>query len=65
MISSLSWPRLVQALVQGLPADGGRMKIERACGHQLAHLLGALPVDFQDQVVAFVQRLLQVALRVP
>jgi len=51
-----------QALVQGF--QGRRQDEDRPrLGHQLAHLLGALPVDFQDQVVAFVQGLLQVALR--
>ncbi len=53
-----------QALAQRLLSR--RQNEDRACaGHQFANLLGALPVDLQNQVMTFVQRLLQTALRGP
>ena len=48
----------IKTLAQGLLArwqDEHRQRL----GHQPAHLLGTLPVDFQDQVVALVQGFLQ------
>ncbi|MNC60352.1 hypothetical protein D3C75_1102230 [compost metagenome] len=55
-------PTPVQTLAQRLQV-GWQDEDRTGFGHQLAHLTGALPVDFQNQVIAPVQHLLQRATR--
>src|SRR5574344_128520 len=48
---------VVQTLAQGF-TTGRQDEYGTGSGHQAAHLPGALPVDFQNQVLALIQRLL-------